>query len=43
MTETVYMFPLRSFICKDIKESWYEVDILNRGIEAMAEVNTKLG
>lgn len=43
MTETVYMSPLQSFISKDIKESWYEVDILGRGIEAMVEVNSKLG
>lgn len=43
MTETVYMSPLKSFKSQLIKESWYEVDILNRGVEAMIEVNTKLG
>jgi len=43
MTETVYTSPLLSFKSQDIKESWYEVDILGRGVEAMNEVNTKLG
>lgn len=43
MTETVYMFPLQSFNSQNIKESWYEVDILGRGVEAMVEVNKKLG
>lgn len=43
MTETVYTSPLLSFKSQDIKESWYEVDILGRGVEAMKEVNTKLG
>jgi len=43
MTETVYTSPLLSFKSQDIKESWYEVDILGRGVEAMIEVNTKLG
>lgn len=43
MTETVYTSPLQSFKSQEIKESWYEVDILGRGVEAMNEVNTKLG
>lgn len=43
MTETVYSSPLQSFNSQDIKESWYEVDILGRGTAAMVEVNTKLG
>lgn len=43
MTETVYVLPLESFKSQDTKESWYEVDVLGRGIEAMIEVNTKLG
>lgn len=43
MTETVYKSPLQSFESRDIKESWYEVDILGRGVEAMKEVNSKLG
>jgi len=43
MTETVYISPLLTFKSQDIKESWYEVDILGRGVEAMNEVNTKLG
>lgn len=43
MTETVYTSPLQSFKSQDIKESWYEVDILGRGVEAMIEVNLKLG
>lgn len=43
MTETVYITPLQSFQSKDVKESWYEVDILSRGITAMVEVNKKLG
>lgn len=43
MTETVYTSPLQSFKSHNIKENWYEVDILGRGIEAMNEVNSKLG
>jgi len=43
MTETVYTSPLKSFQSQNNKENWYEVDILSRGIEAMTEVNTKLG
>lgn len=43
MTETVYTSPLLSFESHDIKDSWYEVDILGRGVEAMIEVNSKLG
>lgn len=43
MTETVYVLPLESFKSQHTKESWYEVDVLGRGIEAMIEVNTKLG
>jgi len=43
MTETVYTSPLQSFKSQNIKESWYEVDILSRGVEAMIEVNSKLG
>lgn len=43
MTETVYTSPLKSFEIQETKENWYEVDVLSRGIEAMAEVNTKLG
>jgi len=43
MTETVYTSPLQTFKTQDIKENWYDVDILGRGIEAMIEVNSKLG
>jgi len=43
MTEMVYTSPLLSFKSQDIKENWYEVDILGRGVEAMIEVNKKLG
>lgn len=43
MTETVYASPLQSFKSQKVKESWYEVDILGKGIEAMKEVNSKLG
>jgi hypothetical protein len=43
MTETVYLSPLKSFKSQDVKESWYEVDIISKGIEAMKEVNLKLG
>jgi len=43
MTETVYTSPLKSFKTQETKANWYEVDVLGRGIEAMAEVNTKLG
>lgn len=43
MTETIYKSPLQSFESQDIKESWYEVDVLGRGVEAMKEVNSKLG
>lgn len=43
MTETVYTSPLQSFQSKEVKESWYEVDVLGRGIAAMVEVNKKLG
>ncbi|XP_025425886.1 phosphoribosylformylglycinamidine synthase isoform X2 [Sipha flava] len=43
MTETVYLSPLKSFKSQDVKESWYEVDIIGKGIEAMKEVNLKLG
>lgn len=43
MTEIVYKMPLESFEIQSNKENWYEVDVLKRGIEAMAEVNEKLG
>lgn len=43
MTETVYKSPLKSFKSQDIKENWYEVDILGKGVEAMNEVNEQLG
>lgn len=43
MTETVYTSPLKSFKTQETRANWYEVDVLGRGIAAMAEVNTKLG
>ena len=43
MTEQRYFEPVKTFDLPPNDQTWYEIDILSRGEEALREVNDKLG
>lgn len=43
MTQCEYEKPLKGFDLGIVPEDWFEVDVMNKGKEALREVNEKLG